>query len=152
MTFNNNKLALSHVCLMLKILVPRVGVRKAARRATQKLPITPPHTHNIGSRSHRATCRGCLHLQVGQHNSPNRYDTKNCHASRCTHEKWSKNEQKQCTTGHRGPRARQKNTYECFLLPRLGFARYLYPLGLAQTIFKSAQDWGVCARRGQSSR
>ena len=27
----------------------------------------------------------------------------------------------------------------------------MYPLGLAQTTFKSAQDGGVCARRGQSS-
>ena len=41
--------------------------------------------------AHCAACRDDPHLWVGQHNSPNPYDTKNGHATRCTHKKCQKN-------------------------------------------------------------
>ena len=77
------------------------------QRHSTEAPDTPPHTHT--TLAHGAICRSCLHLRVGQHNSPNRYDTKNYHTSRCTHEKLAKIGQKQCTTGVLG---RCQNTHK----------------------------------------
>ena len=107
--------------------------RSLTNAVTEKLPIPPTHT----TLAHCATCRGCLHLRVGQHNSPNRNDTKNGHTTRCTHEKLSKMSKNSGTVHCRGHRAMLIYTRKYFSVT-ISIDCVLYsPLGLAQTAVKS---------------
>ena len=111
----------------------RVAIRTS--RATTLLKMRHRDTHT--TLAHCATCRGCLHLRVGQHNSPNRNDTKNGHTTRCTHEKLSKMSKNSGTVHCRGHRAMLIYTRKYFSVT-ISIDCVLYsPLGLAQTAVKS---------------